>query len=441
MKKFLLFATLLAFGAVSAFADISFGGSLVGNWVMVEDEAHGDNDDLSTHFVPYNGGTSNSVRGRFNVTAVNEANTFGGWMQFRAQASGNADFRMLNSVWWKPLDMLKITYGYMWGGANPIGVVLTDDDVLAMKFYGRSANYISWGYEVLSGAHVELTPVENLYVLASVPLDNSGNLNYNGWDTPYVASKASAEDIFKHTMARFAYTMPGTGTARLTVAGGTGNVTDALKVSDPASGVPNLSLGTVDATVLDLGFTFNALENCTLDFGIEIPIAGKNWLTESENDPDIKAQVPIALNLRANASVDKFNFAGGLSAKFGGNAEVSFSNNDGGTDKIKFEQGFIFGLTLNPAYDAGVATVGVVAELEYNAEDKFSGDMPSYTYDSRVNWSIIPYIQKNVITGGTVYAGFQIGSNLVKSDSSPSDRFEWDSGFDWSIPIGFLYYF
>jgi hypothetical protein len=450
MKRFLLIASLLAFSSALTFADITFGGSLVGNWIAVESTSSSDFDDFNTYFRPNNGGASSSVRGRLNVSAANSENTFGGWMQFRAQAGGAADFRMLTSVWWQPLSSIKVTYGYIWGGGNPIGAALPDDDVLAIRFYGRSANYIPWGYEIMSGAHIELTPVENLYILGSVPLDNSPNLNYNGWNSPYkidTSGDVAAEDIFKHTMARAAYTIPGVGTARLTFAGGTGNVSDKYLTDylgqyppDDAGKPPHTpSLGSVDASVFDIGFTYTALDNLKLDIGFEFPLQGTDWLTTPLVPSDIKAQVPVAVNLRANASSGAFDFAGGVSAKFGGKYTVSdIEDTD---NEFKFEQGFILGFTLNPAYNAGVLTVGVVGELELNTEDKVSFGGTDYKYDSRVNWSIIPYVQKNVFSGGTVYAGFQIASNLTKSDSSPDDKFEWDQGFDWSIPIGLVYSF
>jgi hypothetical protein len=440
MKKILVIL-LLIFSLAPVFADISFGGNIVGNWIVVENESSQD-PVYDTDFYLYSGGGANSaVRSKLNVTAVNDENTFGGWMQFRIHASTDTGFRMLTNIWWQPLSALKITYGYLWGGASPIGVNLANYEMLDIKFYGRSANYIPFGFEILNGAHIELTPTENLYIVGSVPLDNKGNLNYNHWDTPYTVANGdiSAEDIFKHTMARIAYTIPGTGTARLTFAGGTGNVSESIDMTSDigfTNGVHAPGLDTVDASVFDIGFTLNSLENLTLDIGFEFPLQGNGWLKEPDPSVDINAQVPIAVNLRANALYGSFNFAGGVSGKFGGKYTT---NND---EDYKFEQGFILGLTLNPTYDAGILIFGVVGELELNTEDKvIRKGFDDYTYAPKVNWSVIPYIQKNVFSGGTVYAGFQICSNLTKSSSSSVDRFKWDQGFGWSIPIGLIYSF
>ncbi|MDR1147177.1 MAG: hypothetical protein LBK66_00950 [Spirochaetaceae bacterium] len=443
MKK-ILFILLLILSLAPVFADISFGGNIVGNWMVVENKSSRD-PDYNTDFYLYNGGGANSsVRGKLNVTAVNEANTFGGWIQFRALTSTTTNFRMSTKVWWQPLSALKITYGYLWGGANPIGVNLADYEVLDIKYYGRSANYIPFGYEILNGAHIELTPTENLYIVGSVPLDNAGNLSYNHWNTPYTAANGdiSAEDIFKHTMARIAYTIPGTGTARLTFAGGTGRVSESIDMTKINSdngftnGVHAPSLDTVDVSVFDIGFTLSSLENLTLDMGFEFPLQGNAWLKEPDPSVDINAQVPIAVNLRANASHGNFNFAGGVSGKFGGKYTIDNEQD------YKFEQGFILGFTLNPTYDAGILIAGIVGELEFNTKDKvIRKGFDDYIYDPKVNWSVIPYIQKNVFSGGTVYAGFQLFSNLTKSDSSSVDRFKWKQGFGWSIPIGLIYSF
>ncbi|MDR2602622.1 MAG: hypothetical protein LBC53_09280 [Spirochaetaceae bacterium] len=430
MKRIFAIAFIACFGAATAFADISFGGSLAGSWKVLEDGA---GDDLITSFGPI----ANSVRGRFNIDAVNEAGTFGGWMQFRIQ-QGPA---LLTSVWWKPFSSLKATYGYMWGGGNPIGVALADDDFIPIKFYGRSANYIPWGYEVLTGAHIEFT-LQNLYIIASVPLDNSGNLSFNGWGTPYkVGTAEKAEDIFKHTMGRIAYTIPNVGALRLTVAGGTGDVTSSVINYYTVDVVPDVSLGSVDATVFDVGFALNALGALKLDLGVEIPLAGKTWLT-ANSGVDVEAQIPIAVNLRADVSSGAFKFAGGVSGKFGGKSEVTDNNNKVST---LFEQGAVIGVTLNPAVDLGILTAGVVGEVEYNMEDSYTIGDKGYAYDARLNWNVAPYIQKEVLTGGTVYIGFQISSNLKKIEFDHENLDKWDSGFksgvDWSIPIGFSYSF
>ncbi|MDR1956820.1 MAG: hypothetical protein LBQ30_08210, partial [Treponema sp.] len=301
----------------------------------------------------------------------------------------------------------------------------------------------------LSGAHLELTPLEGLYILASVPLDNSGNLSYNG-GTPYVAGKdgATAGEIFQHTMARVAYTFDSIGTARLTFAGGTGR---GLRPLDKDKGtyedlLSAPTLANTDASVLDLGFTFSGVENLAVDLGVEIPLPALSWSTISDPNPnntpqnitegsDVSSQVPYAVNLRANFTSGAFSIAGGVSGKFAG----KFTTTPAGGDESAYEQGIIVGATLNPAFDAGIAVVGLVGELNFNGEDKKSVGSTTTTYDSTVNYNVIPYVQKT-IGGASVYAGVQIGSTNQAKD--PVDgKVSWDSYITWSIPLGFTYSF
>jgi hypothetical protein len=416
-------ALLLVIGAGTAFAEVTVGGSVVGHWDVVKDTT-GDGTDAKTGFAPINGGSVNAVRGRLDVTATDESGVVGGWIQTRAQTTG--DLGVLANAWWKPLDALKVTAGYLWGGANAIGVALANDDILPVKFYGRSANYIPWGYEVLSGAHLEIN-AGGLYLVASVPLDNSGNLDYNGWGSPYVANNATAEEIFQHTMARLAYTIPNIGTARVTFSGGTGKVSSTIINSVP-------TLGTVDAAAIDVGFTLTLSKDVTLDLGGEVPLPGKGWdeytFGPSTTPPsdDIEAQIPYALSLRANVNLGTFSLAGGVSGQFGGKFTQT------GTTKKEYEQGFIVGVTLNPEINLTVASIGIVGELEFNGEDKKKDGTATTTYDSKVNFNVVPYIQKTV-GGATLYAGFQIASILEPDGTG------WKTEYSWSVPLGIAYSF
>ncbi|MDR2393382.1 MAG: hypothetical protein LBD93_04415 [Treponema sp.] len=426
MKKSLFFLWLLVLAGVvdlPVFAEISIGGSVVGHWDVLKGSTVSETD-VKTGFAPNNGGSVNAVRGRLDVTATDESGVIGGWIQTRAQTDG--DLGVLANTWWKPLDVLKVTAGYLWGGANAIGVALANDDIIPVRFYGRSGNYIPWGYEVLSGAHLEVN-AGDLYLVASVPLDNSGNLSYNGWNSPYVARDATAKEIFQHTMARLAYTIPAIGTVRVTFAGGTGKVSGTINDSAP-------TLDTVDAAVIDAGFTLTLINDITLDLGGEVPLPGKGWDEYTIAAPpvlsqDVEAQVPYALNLRANVTLETFSLAGGVSGKFGGKLTQTTGNT-----KREYEQGFILGVTLNPEINLTVASIGILGELEFNREDTEKNNGTTTSYDSKVNFNVVPYIQKTV-GGASLYAGFQIASHLVANGTG------WKTEYDWSIPAGIAYRF
>ncbi|MHB9292919.1 hypothetical protein Holit_02036 [Hollandina sp. SP2] len=144
---------------------------------------------------------------------------------------------------------------------------------------------------------------------------------------------------------------------------------------------------------------------------------------------DVEAQIPYALSLRANVNLGNFSLAGGVSGKFGGKVTTTT-----GTTKDEYEQGFILGVTLNPEINLTVASLGIVGELEFNGEDKKSTSTTTTTYDSKVNFNVVPYIQKTV-GGASLYAGFQIASNLQPDGTG------WKTEYTWSIPTGIAYSF
>jgi hypothetical protein len=426
MKKF--FIAFLAFALVAGnlFAEVTIGGSFVGLWATKGSSEEGSS--LSFGFGPHNGGISGAIRPRVNVTAVNDEGTFGGWVQLR-QGVGDGVHKLdfLANGWWKPVEPVKFTFGYLWGGYGPIGVALASDDIFAIPFSGRNANYIPWGYEVLNGVHVELTPVEGLYAVVSLPLDNAGNLSYNGWDTPYYVGKttniggkdvvtATAGGIFAHTMGRIAYTINGIGTARVTIAGGTGNMTA------PTVSPTSVELGSTDTTTIDVGFALTAVENLTVDLGFEYKLASEKiddvTGTGHGTEAGYTYQPPMAVGLRANFSSGAFKVAGGLAVGFAGKLSP-----DGGD---AYDVPLTFGVTVNPAFDAGFATIGLVGDVGFTAESKVGGVKLA---DSVVAWKVIPYLTKNA-GGASLNIGFEVGSSTAT-----------DAPINWALPIGFEYYF
>jgi hypothetical protein len=450
MKKLIAISLALTLVAGAAFAEVTVGGSAVGRWQIISDttKTDGGQEDYAnsgpiyadTLFGAENGGVANSVRGRVNVSASNEDGTFGASVGIRVQKDGAIDSSVGTGAWWKPLDILKVTFGYMWGGGNPIGVALVDDDVLTPAFYGRGANYIPWGYEILQGAHIELTPIEGLYILATVPLDNSGNLSFNGWNTPFKAGEVAAQRIFQHTSVRVAYTIADIGTIRATFWGGTGTVADSGIPSEVPKDPFSLSLGGADASVVDIGFALTAIENLGIDIGFELPLAATYWLNPSSfaTYTDLNYQVPMSVNLRANFNAGAFHVAGGVFASFAGKASVK----QNGTEAT-IEQGLDIGVTINPAFDIGdLLTVGIVGEFKLDGEDTFKAGTDELKGASVNHFVVLPYIQKNV-NGATLYAGIKIAdNNTYKASDDGKTIYETDkTAITWSIPVGFTYYF
>ncbi|MDR1748417.1 MAG: hypothetical protein LBR47_05095 [Spirochaetaceae bacterium] len=426
MKRLIALSIAFALVAAAAFAEVSVGGSVVGNWEVVS----GDDKEDSKLQTKWGMAPSKSalapVRSRVNVTATNEDGNFGGWIQLRP----GEPYHYLSNIWWQPLDVMKITLGYFWGGGNPnVGVITFNDDILPPRMYGRNGwkgdNYRGilngWGYEVCSGTSLELFPIENLYIAVTVPTKEGGDI---------------AEHVFAHTMGRVAYTITDIGQLVLSFAGGTGKLdsSDSVLVKPDTfiKGVLSPFDGLAgDSNRVALGFTLTAVENLGLYAGFEMPfVSTEEFVTEK-----VEYQPAMEASLRANFKAGAFNVAGGVLFSVG--QKATWKPDSG--DSYSIDGGMAIGATINPSYDLGIVILGFLGEFKYTSESK----REHVVWNSYVEYNIMPYIQKNV-GGGAVYAAFQIGSD-VSADGTKVDgsdlKFKNKTHMSWSIPVGFEYWF
>jgi hypothetical protein len=134
----------------------------------------------------------------------------------------------------------------------------------------------------------------------------------------------------------------------------------------------------------------------------------------------------MQVNLRASYATGAFNVAGGVTLQFAGKYTVK----DVTGTKLSYEPGLGVGVTLNPSYDAGIVTVGLVAELNTVGDSKVGGNTQSKS--GVLTFNIIPYVEKKV-GGGSAILGFQIETDHNFQDNSDSINF--------SIPVGLAFSF
>jgi hypothetical protein len=232
MKKLIALSMAFALVATAAFAQIGVGGSVVGEWSII----NVDGDDVTTNPGDMAKHALNGVRARVNVNGIiNEEGTLGGMVQLRPMES----YQALTNVWWQPASFVKFTLGYFWGGGGQgVGVANVADDIIPVKMYGRDGwkgdntrgALNGWGYEVLNGSSIELFPVEGLYIAATVPTGDA-------------LGGAKAADIFARTMGRVAYTINGIGQIAVTYGGGTTKI--AVDQKGPRASVKFFDLRSV----------------------------------------------------------------------------------------------------------------------------------------------------------------------------------------------------
>jgi hypothetical protein len=255
-------------------------------------------------------------------------------------------------------------------------------------------------------------------------------------------------------MARIGYNLEGIGKIRFTFSGGSGNIAplgkeDAAKMDAVFDGqkIASSLRASTDTVTLDLGFGLTAIENLALDFGFEYKLASSKMdkmgiadvnvideetgkpkvgrVTGDGEDAELKYQDPMAINVRVNFNSGDFALAGGVAVGLGG----SITLDEG--DANKYSMPLTLGVTLNPQYNLGIVTAGLVADIGFTGADKWEivDGLTAWDVDSVTTWKFIPYLTKDV-GGAGVHLGFEISGSTVK-----------DSPIAWAIPMGFTYYF
>jgi hypothetical protein len=277
-------------------------------------------------------------------------------------ASGDRFFTDNDNVklWIKPISMLKLTYGKM--KEDDLRGKVGDFSLFAPFGYTspwgvRNQDTIFTRFEPANGFHMALTPIEGLYVGASVDLTGA----------------ETAKDAFKTGQVGLGYAIANIGLARVQYIGTRGSPKktfsgaeiDDWELQDPvdsgtvdADGNPiywfmgyglKKAVKAVDDTyTVEAAFAFTGVEGITVDFGVKIPF-----------DVD-KGEKAFEAALGAGFS----------SGDFGVNALVDLVAYRSDDNKATIDDVFNFYAYLQPYYNLGAFKVG-----------------GEFGFDNRVSWT------------------------------------------------------
>ena len=155
---------------------------------------------------------------RLNVNAKSEDGTAGFSMGVYNDVSMSLSAGDEANLWIKPLDIVKVSYGKYdnntlrgdlcygsWNWLHPTSSWIAEDEGLLMSGNGAT------------GLMAEITPMENLYIQALVPI---------------TTTQTKADETYKNLRGGFAYTIPGTAKIKAQYIGKGSGTTKEVKKGD-----------------------------------------------------------------------------------------------------------------------------------------------------------------------------------------------------------------
>jgi hypothetical protein len=416
MKKFFVALLVLALAASNVFAEVSYSGNV---WGVVDivggssgkeptKDADGDiqfdangtpiiedvDDDLQTKL----GIQSNQIRSRFNITAANEDNTWGGALQLRFN-EGKDDFSNTNKavsalqaylnrawVWWQPIEQVKTTIGLV-DGFRPFGVLWGKEvnDAAGTGGFGGGGGDIFTGIGANQGFALQLYPIDNLAIAIGAPI-----------------TKGDAEDSYRKLSGWVGYTLGDIGTFALGYVGGAHYKAESE---------------------IEFGLNVTAISGVQLQLGVSY------FLPEDDAKEATKTvSKPLVISLAWDVGAGDFGMRGHLKTSFLGKTEYKAANtkND--------ETGLAFGIVVTPFYNVGIGTIGVNIGVELTTENTKQG---AGQKDDQIKWDITPYFEKSY-GGGTFLVGVKIGGSNYLNDEQFKDSY---GKMSWAIPVSLNYSF
>ncbi len=322
------------------------------------------------------------------------------------------------NLWVKPLDIVKVSYGKYdnntlrgdvcygsWNWFRPNAWIAGDEGLL-MNGNGDT------------GLMAEITPMENLYIQALVPITKDS---------------AKAGDTYKKLRGGFAYTVPG-----------------LVKVKGQY-------IGKGQSDNEDTPLVDEANSNCTLEAEVDVLaveglFAGVGFQYNVIKDGDDKADEAIDKlidKVKAGTITEgKFNHdaAEALSTKMKIAAGVSYQVMP--ELKVSASGAFFmfYGEDVDPRFQAGLGVDydlgdGLAANADFRYLSKAGGDGEKLDNTDKIAFSV--GVQKNVSSNGYIGVAFQgvtNSGNLGPVSGVPNDDKEYKN-FVWAIPVALSVWF
>ena len=420
MKKLIAVSAVAALAATALSAEITFGAWLRALAAPVA------SDGKDTVTAAGNSWGYGARTARLNVNGKSEDGTAGFSMGIYNDVSMSLSAGDEANLWIKPLDIVKVSYGKYdnntlrgdlcygsWNWLRPTSSWIAEDEGLLMSGNGAT------------GLMAEVTPMENLYIQALVPI---------------TTTQTKAEDTYKNLRGGFAYTIPGTAKIKAQYIGkgepekaatsggysasdweikddGSIGLKDGAKPADPAPKKDANSNCDLEAEVDVL-----AVENLFLGVGLQYHSVkdGKD-LQADQMKIALGASYQVNEDLKVSASGAFFtNYDSKVDSRFQAGAGVDYNLGDGLSANADFRylskagyDGKKADNTDHIAFSAGIQKgfsngyIGIA----------FQGQTNSGHFCGKADGS-----EGNVITG-------------AKSDDGKADKFVW------AIPVALSVWF
>jgi hypothetical protein len=457
MKKLIVLSVIFALIAGGAFA-VDLSGTVIGTVNVAEGSTGKVADVGSTDFKAPDVGSSGGLnRARIEGSGGNDEGTFGGWV--RAEAGG-----MQGIGWWKPLDLLKISFGGNpdgmygkegvtgWGFYQTVydtGVVVGNNvwgwgpGGAASNNYGqtlifRDAFFGGFGGQ---GLMLELTPVDMFGLTIVVPFVNG-----------------KTEDVLKQTIVQANLNLD-FGTIALTYRGGLGKLGKDLALAKPEDDMFDIfgygfstnynelhwdqgeigggDIDDPDGTWTDyasvlyphrgtdeivtsygarnaspgkvfLYFGLTAIENLGIDVGFSYTMAVENEVGADK----ITYQAPMAAGLGVKYDGGSFGVKFRAVGSFAGKATLeSTGSKDTLNEPLKVLADVMPYFVINDKVSAFIS-VGV----GYSGESEVETGGGKAKIESTLGWHVNPYITIGEEWGPKFVVGFKLWSTAQKDE-------------------------
>jgi len=466
MKKLIAISVVFALVAGAAFAaDVSvdvFGGvSLI--------KGDTGKDGIDAKLVDKDGkpGATDShkpaVSGQLNRVRIegsgeNDEGSFGAWARFETGAwwgAGSNTVSGVGTVWWKPLDPVKLTIG-----RNPDGL-FGADGITRWGFY-QNANEVgvtkeAWNFDPSfyggwgdGGAILTLTPVEPLAINLAIPYFAGGE----------------PKDAYMKSTLQVAYDIEGIGKFAITYKSGVGNKaaedptvykvagntwkfddSNGTFIADPDAPTPGDIVGANgkdpvhDPGQLWLYFNLSAIENLGIDIGlgytmpksgkvikdIETPW-GKKTITEGSYNE------PIAVGVGAKYDAGDFGVKTRIQVQLAGKYVEKDLKAEAIPLRLVFDvlPYYAVSESLSVLFSVGFDYLGACAN---NDDLRIKDDY------AKTGFHVEPYITiKSSWWSPNFFAGIRIETDGVKYKDGAKNK-DGSSVIEWSVPLGIAFSF
>ena len=375
---------------------------------------------------------------RLNVTAVapdgNAGYNFGVYSSTKA-GGFSFDAPDEHNLWVKPIDIVKVSYGKYdngtlmggvcygsWNWLRPTAWIAGDEDL----FMSKNGD---------TGLMAEITPMENLYIQALIPITNQN---------------IKAGDTYKKLRGGFAYTVPGLVKVKGQYIGkGEGSVKAGDKVYGTAKDIdvtdPRTFKINDDYTISAKDKTAAADKdgnsNCTLEAEVDVLaveglFAGVGFQYNNIKDAAL-------LSAADDTPINQMKIALGASYQVMPELKVSAS----GAFFTFYKQDYIItDVKVDPRFQAGVGVdydlgdgLAANADFRYLSPVKYEGEKEDNTDSIAFSVGVTKAVSSNGYIG-VAFQGVTNSGNLGGVEGRKNDKGE-AKNFVWAIPVALSVWF